>query len=388
MSLEKIVGLVFKFLVHRRVRSLLTTVGIAIGVALVFSIISVNEGMMALVSQQLEDLGGNVVTIIPKIGGVRTAGSFTEEEVDAVRSLASVKEAAGIYSTVLPVTIRGKTDYMGVYGYDSHAIEEVISGIKSFRVEKGRFISAGERKKVVLGYKIANDNNLGPGSVIKIDDVDFRVVGVLAEIGSSEDDSSINTDVEDLWELTGEDKTYQFILAKVVEPDEDRIRRAIKKVRGRDDFDVMTPESMMEQVNQILGLLNAVFLVIAGVSIAVGSVGVVNTMYMSVFERVREIGIMKAVGATDWNIMLIFLLESGLLSLVGGVFGMLLGFSLAVGITKLAAMAAGLTKLKPVFSSGLVVLSLGLSFVVGVLAGIFPARYASGLEPVDALRYE
>jgi len=385
---QKLFDTVIKFIMHRRLRSFLTTIGIAIGVALVFSLVSINQGMLNVVTQNLDEIGGSIVTIVPKLGVGATTG-FSLAEIEAVKKLASVKDAAGVYTTVLPTTIRG-TDvgYFPIYGYQTGALDNMVNEIQSYKIDRGRFINDNDKNKVMVGYLIADDYNLSPGSVINLGGVDFRVVGILAEIGNRDDDSSINVNARDLLAITGEKETYQFIFAKVFTSNEDRIKRTIKRIRGRDDFDVYTPENIMETVNSVLGVLNAVFVGIAAISIIVGSIGVANTMYMAVFERTREIGIMKAIGAKQQDILLIFLLESGMLSLVGGLVGMAVGFALATGIAKLASIGLGLTGLKASITPHLVIFSMVLSFTVGVLSGFFPARYASKLEPVEALRYE
>ncbi|MBR9690028.1 MAG: ABC transporter permease [Candidatus Altiarchaeota archaeon] len=381
--------LVGKFISHRKRRSILTTLGIAIGVALIFSLISINKGMVTYVEGSIDDMGGNIVTIMPKLGGPSGLSSyFTKEEVEAVRSLGFVKAAAGIYATVLPVELRSGEEFVGVYGYDSEALSAVVNDIQTFKVERGRFMKDSEIQKVVLGYLIAKDNNLGLGSLLEIDGFNFRVIGILEKIGNSDDDNSINVNVKDLWDITGETDQYNFILATVVEPKEDVIIRTIERIRGREDFEVMTPESMMKAFNQILGTVSAVFIAIAGISIIAGSVGVANTMYMAVFERTREIGVMKAIGAGEWDILAIFLLESGLLSLIGGLFGVAFGLLIATGFGYVAEVSMGTDALSPAFTSDVYIISLGLAFVVGILSGFFPARYASKLEPVEALRYE
>ncbi len=381
-------GLVAKFVIHRRLRSFLTTLGIAIGVALIFSLVSINRGLMSAVAEQLEQIGGDIITVVPKFSGPLSSQPFSNEELDALRRLPFVRDVAGIYSTVLPVELSGRTEYLAIYGYSPEDITRVMNEIQSFRVERGREFREGENHKLVIGYLLADRYNLGPGSRLRIAGRDFRVVGVLEKIGNSEDDMSINANVEDLWELTGEDGTYNYIMLTVSEPNDDRIKRELKKVRGQEDFDVFTPESFMERAGQVLGIVNAIFLAVASISILVGGIGVANTMYMAVFERTHEIGVMKAVGASERDVLTIFLLESGLLSLIGGLFGMALGWGLAWGVGHAAATFGGTEYLHPVLSADIFLLTAALSFVVGLLSGFFPARYAAKLEPVEALRYE
>jgi len=387
--MSSIVELVLKFLTHRRLRSFLTTLGIAIGVALVVSLISLNRGMMAYVTDAMQQLGTNMVYIMPKmaVGAAFSGTSFGEEDLHAVDRLYFVKEAIGMSYNNLKVDIRGKEYYLPVVGSKSGLVEK-FGDISMFSIERGRDFTEGESRKVVVGNYVADEYNLGPGSQIEIEGESFRVIGVMAEAGNRQDDSQLYIPIDDLWEFTGKEGEYAFIYADVTEPKVENIERALERVRGREDFDVQTSETLMETVDQVLGVMSAVFLAVASISVLVGSVGIANTMYMAVAERTRDIGIMKAVGASNRDILAVFLLESGFLSLVGGLAGAALGYAMARGIAYVAGVAAGFKSLRPVFTPDLVLITAAMSFVVGMLSGLFPARYAAQLEPVDALRHQ
>lgn len=387
--MSSIVELVLKFLTHRRLRSFLTTLGIAIGVALVVSLVSLNRGMLAYVSDQLDQLGGDMVTITPKIapGAPFTGTSFSEDDLDAVERLYFVEEVMGLTYTNLNVEIRNEEHFLPVVG-SKRGVTEAMGDVSTFGIERGRDFTEGESGKVVLGHYLAEEYNLGPGSQVELEGARFRVIGVMSEVGNRQDDRQIYAPIEDIWAITGREGDYGMIYAKVTEPRVEDVERALERVRGREDFDVLTAESMMETVGEILAVMNAVFLAVASISVLVGSVGIANTMYMAVAERTRDIGIMKAVGASSSDVLKVFLLESGFLSLVGGLAGAGLGYGLAKGISYIAGVAAGFKSLQPVFTPDLVLITAAMSFVVGILSGLFPARYASQLEPVDALRYQ
>lgn len=384
-----VVELVLKFVAHRRLRSFLTTLGVAIGVALVFSLVSINQGMLAYISDTMDELGSDLVMVMPKglLGGGGFGTAFSQDEVDALERLYFVESAMGFAMGNLPAKIKGQDVNLMILGTDD-GITNMFGDISSFEIERGRDFTANERKKLVIGYNIARDHNLGPGSQIEINGEKYRVVGVMSQVGNSQDDSQVYMHIDDFAEITGRESEYIMIYLNTKEPKVEVIERTLERIRGREDFEVSTSEDLMETVNQVLGVLNAVFMAVASISILVGSVGVANTMYMAVAERTREIGIMKAIGATEQDILTIFLLESGLLSLIGGLFGTVLGYGLAKGIGYAAAVGAGMLALQPIFSLELVFWSGFMAFVVGVLSGVFPARYASKLEPVQALRYE
>jgi len=369
-------------------RTFLTTLGICIGVALVFSLISINRGMTEAINEQLEALGADVVTITPKLvmGGF-FGKSFSQEEVEAVNRLSAVDQATGIYYTSLPVKIKGEEYYLPVAGIETEIAEKVFEDIESFRIYRGRYFRKGETGKVVVGYDIWDRYGADVGSQIEVAGKRYRVIGVLAETGNREDDSSLYMNVEELWDIMNTEDEYLMIIAKMREMNTEPVKRVLKRIRGKEDFDVLTPENIKEKTSQILGIINLVFLAVASISIVVGAIGVANTMYIAVLERVREIGIMKAVGAKNHQILFLFLLESGFLGLVGGIVGIFLGYGVASAFGYAARMA-GLKTLRPVISAELFLLSAFISFGVGVLAGVFPARWASKLQPVEALRYE
>ncbi len=380
--------LVVKFLIHRRLRTFLTTLGICIGVALVFSLISLNKGMVKAIEEQISSMGADVVTVTPKlvVGGL-LGKSFSEQEVEAVKKLSVVDDATGIYYTSMPVKIKGTTYYLPVVGIKTEDAKKVFEDIKSFRIERGRYFMKGEKGKVIVGYDIWDRYKVKVGSQIEIGGKKFRVIGALAEVGNSQDDRSIYMNVEELWEMTKSKGRYLMIIAKMREMNTKPIERVLRRLRGTEDFDVLTPENMREKTSQILGIINVVFLAVASISIVVGAIGVANTMYVAVLERVREIGVMKAIGARNEQILYMFLFESGLLGLVGGLLGMALGYGIAKAFSYVARLQ-GLKTLKPVITPELFLISALLSFGVGIASGIFPARWASKLNPVDALRYE
>ena len=187
------------------------------------------------------------------------------------------------------------------------------------------------------------------------------------------------------------------ILSKALEVDEkeindvasrieDKMRKDRKEKKGEEDFSVQTPVKALGTVNLILNIINLIVTGIAAISLVVGGIGIMNTMYTSVLERTKEIGIMKAIGARNSDVMKIFLIESGLLGLVGGVVGAVIGLLLAFGVSGAANAAFGSVILKVTLSWPLLLMSISFSLIIGIVSGISPAIQASKLKPVDALR--
>ena len=167
---------------------------------------------------------------------------------------------------------------------------------------------------------------------------------------------------------------------------QEKVKREFERQRGDKNIEVVTPTQILEQIGSILGVVQAVLVGIAAISLVVGGIGITNSMYTTVLERTKEIGIMKSIGARNFDVLAIFLIESGLMGLVGGFFGVLLGTGISLAIGKFSTEAG--FKLLVAVNPGLMLFGLLFAFIVGMISGSLPARQASKLKPVDALRHE
>jgi putative ABC transport system permease protein len=177
-----------------------------------------------------------------------------------------------------------------------------------------------------------------------------------------------------------------YDIESVAEAIKEKMRKDRKLKEGEEDFSVQTPVSAVQGVNNILNIVNLIIAGIAAISLIVGGIGIANTMYTSVLERTKEIGIMKAIGAKNSDILLIFLFEAGMLGMAGGIIGVLIGLGLSFGMSTAANSALGTTLLKVTFSPMLIIGALTFSLTIGIISGVMPAIRASKLKPVDALR--
>jgi putative ABC transport system permease protein len=255
---------------------------------------------------------------------------------------------------------------------------------------------------VVLGYnyqfdKKIFDKALSLNDKVLINDIEFEIVGFYGEVGTPEDDSHAYITSEAFESLFPEQKDkFGYVIAKAdagVNPEllADKIQEKLRKFKdqekGKEDFYVQTFADILQTFGNIISILNGVLLLIAFVSMIVAFVNIMNTMYTAVLERTNEIGIMKAVGARNSDILFVFVLESGLLGMVGGIIGVISGYAIAK-IGGAFAAAYGYSMLKPIFPWYLVLGCILFSFIVGAVAGLLPAYNASKLKPVDSLRYE
>jgi putative ABC transport system permease protein len=387
----------------RLLRTSLTMVGIFIGIAAVVALVSLGQGMQDAINAQFASVGTDKVIVQGASAGFGppgqdAAGVVDEHDLKLVRKVPGVSRAAGRLLRSVTVEFADKTET--VFAASLPELPEdrdLVAEANNLKVAKGRMLKPGDKKKLLAGNNFWTTDEfprrVEVGSKLLLNGVAYEVVGLLNKIGAGRDDAVIVNE-DDLRELLSEPGQFSAIVAQVATgevPAEiaDRIARTLRRERhqkeGFEDFTVETSEELIGAINTILGVVQAVFVGIALISLLVGGIGIMNTMYTSVLERTRDIGVMKAIGAKNGDVMLIFLMESGLLGMSGGAIGIALG----AGMSKLVEFAArGFigNVLKASFPWYLLVGALAFSFVVGAVAGALPARQASKLPPVVALR--
>ncbi|MEM4336824.1 MAG: ABC transporter permease [Candidatus Woesearchaeota archaeon] len=405
--IKNYVTLAFKNLSHRKLRSWLTLIGIFIGIAAVVSLISLGEGLQNAVTEQFKSLGSDRVIILPggmlgPPGSETSLVTLTKEDVKAVKKTKGVKDAAGVLIETLRIERDKDVVYSMVFGIPTGEDSDVFEVTKRFEVERGRKIKAGDKFKAVVGLQYAKEQGilekpLDIGDTIKINGFDFEIIGIRKTQGNSISDSQVIISEEALRDITKnyfEVSVIHAIIEQGVNPDVvvDNVKKELRKSRnvekGKEDFDVTTSAKLIKSVTSILIIIEGIIIGIAAISLLVGGIGIMNTMYTSVLERTREIGIMKAVGAKNSDIMLIFLLEAGFLGAVGGVLGVVLGFVVSKSVEYIGAIVWGSPLLRADFSLSLVLGAVSFAFFIGTISGTLPAIQAAKLKPVDALRYE
>ena len=397
------IALIFRNFARRRIRGWLTILGILIGIAAVVSLISLGQGLQTYINEQFESMGVDKIMISPGAGIFETMSTdikLTQDDVDAISRVTGIKVVGGIMFRLTQVKFKDETKTTWVIGLPQDETKEIIKSMQSMRILHGRDLKEEDKNKIVVGFSLYKgdffDKEVKIGDIISIKKEEFKVVGVLDKIGNPQDDSQLYISLKEAREIFDEPNNYDFLMAQVdkganVETVSETIKKQLRKTRnveeGEEDFSVTTSEQMMSTASSIISIVQAIIVGIAAISLLVGGIGIMNTMYTSVLERTREIGIMKAIGAKNKDIASIFLIESGLLGLGGGVLGVAIG----VGFSKLVefgASAAGYGIIRATFPWYLVLGSLLFSFAVGALSGTMPAIQASKMKPVEALRYE
>ena len=397
--------LAFNNLKRRKLRSWLTMIGIFIGIAAVVALISLGQGLQNAIEEQFEQLGSDKIIIMPKgmgFPGTATSESLilTSKDLKIIENIRGVEYAFGYLIKQGQAKYKEKSVINYATGINAEDFELMIE-MGGLSIIDGRKLEKGDKFKVVVGYnhvyKDTWDKPLRVGNTIEIEGYDFKVVGVMSKIGNNIDDNLLYVSKDVLKEILNvEDEESQIIVKAssgfdpldIAETIERKLRKLRDEKEGQETFSVQTSEQLLESFSNIFGIVQAVLVGIAAISLLVGGVGIMNTMYTSVLERTKEIGTMKAVGAKNSDILFIFLFESGLLGLVGGAIGIGIGYSLGKGAEYLATQALGTNLLRAAFPWYLIIGALLFSFFIGTLSGILPALQAAKLKPADALRYE
>lgn len=397
-------------LLHSKLRSWLTIIGIVIGVGSVIGIVSLGDAMQANVQSKLADLDLTKITIIPGYtkassnvhgppgmdGGTSTDAELTDDDIDALQGMEGIQYIEGEISGSEEVKYSGETATLSITGVDP----QVWKYMTTLKTQSGRLLEPADKYVAVIGSNIASDtydHDIGVNQVIMINNKSVRVVGVLEEKGMG-DDSKIYMPIDGAVDLIedAEEDVYDSITVKarsenqvdgLIEDIEKRLMISRHIIQEDDrDFSVMASKSMAESVTEMMGSMTLFLGAIAAVSLLVGSVGIANTMFTSVLEKTKEIGTMKAIGAKNRDILMIFLFNSAMVGLVGGILGIMLGWIVSAGLQAMMGsdMAGGGAGVSPL----LMIEGLVLAVVIGIISGVVPAYRASKLKPVDALRYE
>jgi len=398
-------SLAFKNVRKRGLRSWLTILGIFIGIAAVVSLISLGAGLKAAVLGQFGGLAVDILDVQNKQVGFAPPGSAVIEKLND-NDLEIIENVRGV-KIVIPRLIRiGELEYNGIsgFGYGTDIPEEkenmeFIYEMFEFEAEQGRLLKTGDSGKILLGNNFLDSDDFGKpfavGKKVKINDKEFEIVGFLEKSSNFQLNSVLFLMHNDLSKLMDSGGEYDIFAVQVEDKDEieevaeaisDRLKKDRNEKIGEETFTVETPLQSLSAVNNVLNIINLIVIGIATISLFVGGVGIANTMYTSVVERTREIGIMKAVGARNSDVMWLFLIESGLLGLVGGIVGALMGLGGAILVSNLANSALGNDLFIVSVNYSLLFGAIGFSFFVGIISGVLPALQASKLNVVDALR--
>lgn len=383
-------------------KTVMSSLGIIIGVAAIVVMLSVGEGLVTGVSSAFGDMDLNMVQVIP--GGFEPAGAgrpmknavLDDRDVSILEGVIGVESVSPRRSTGALMEFRSDERSVGVVAITPSKESKIADTI-----EAGRFLSDSDRSSVVLGYDIANkmfDMKINPGSHIILTNsltntsIDYKVVGVLEDVeqmsllgGSSNSQIYItHSSMKNLLDI--QEYSFSSINVWVKDPDTiaetiERMDKSLQRTHRNEKYTIFDQSGWLDSITEVLNQIKYGLGGIGAVALVVGGIGIINVMMLTVTERIKEIGVMKAVGANKGDIRTLFLIESGILGLVSGLIGVFLGGGLAYLISVLGNFPSTVT-----LTSILIGLAFGV--VTSVVAGVYPASRAARLDPVEALRAE
>jgi len=442
---RNLTALAVRNIASRRTRSWLTILGVLIGVTAVVALISIGTGVQKAVLQQFEAIGYDVLLIVPqtgwsgaigatagRMGGqfdptqlrVRPTAMSTATHIDPellVEQVPTLTEAGNLTTQIVSVESEAAGGYLRVTSPSASFLEAFAAVLGGFTVEQGRGFADPSAREVVVGARSAERLEVSVGDELIVDRGRYTVVGILAPAPESLEDSPLET--LEVAQSTGDVGDVAPLLLRGLSNTDDTLfvleEQALSFQSGSEAFSttvtrvetgasvtdakasivaaleqqgiVGTPISVEEIADSIqgtLGMVETVLASIAAVALVVGGVGLMNTMYTSVLERTREIGVLKAIGARDGQVLWLFLIDSGLMGLIGGVLGLVTGCLFSILGTRLLGPVLGVPSFAPIFTASLVLGVLFASFALGSLAGVLPAWRAARQNPVEALGSE
>jgi putative ABC transport system permease protein len=393
-----VIKLAFFDLLKNKIRAFLTTLGIVIGVASVVLLLAFGLGLKNYIAQQFNNLGTNLVFVLPgqvfnRSGGfssLRSSVSFDERDYLNLKKAKYAQAVVPIFQKSSIIKAQGKEETGSLYG----TTEEIFM-TRNLNPQIGEVFkkSDGEKraKVAVLGPEIAKklfgQEDLALNQKIRIEDQTFKVIGILQAKGGGFGGPNLDTFVyvpyQTIFNITGKKDFNTFLLKAQSENSIEDLKNQIKKIMLKrykeDDFSVADSKEILSTIQSIFSVLNLALVGIGAISLIVGGIGIMNIMYVSVTERTREIGIRRALGALEKDILLQFLAESVLLSLIGGLIGLIISF-IVIFFVRIFFPAS--------IDAFSIILALTVSSAIGVFFGVFPARKAAKLSPIEAIRYE
>lgn len=387
-------------LTRRKVRTFLTSLSIVVAITTLVALVSMGNGLMNSIETTFEEIGTDKIMVMPtSVNSNPLSGGFNDYELRKIRQTEGVLNAGAYVVGVTSISYGDEKVYSIVTGISNDESIDIIKSMQNLNVIQGRMIDKNDKYKAVVGCGFYNkdifDKSITAGNTIYINKTQFNVIGVMECTGSPSQDNSVFIPLDMAMNILNLD-SYTTIIAQaqpdydiniVAENIEEKLLE-VKNIKKNDEkpFAVITSEQVLETFNTMISTVNILLISLSFVSIIVAGVVIMNTFYTNVIERRREIGIMKAIGAKNSYIALLFILEALIISLISGFIGMLLGYSISEIAETIVNNSLGSELLIISFDLNLVIFSLAFAAGLGLFSCLNPAINAAHMDPVNAIR--
>lgn len=405
MNIKNLITIALRALANNKMRGFLTMLGVIIGVSSVITMLAIGEGSKQSIKGQISDMGSNMIFVMPNFNREGVSQSASSMESLKIKDCENIKEECSHIKEVSPVV---NASGQLIYGNNNHPISVTGASpsyldIRKLTVQDGAMFTEQDVKSsakvCVVGKtvveKLFTENEDPIGKIIRYNSIPFKIVGVLKSKGSStmgqdQDDVMISPYTTIQKRILAITHIQTIFISATTENDSEKAIAEVTEVLNRNhkiqdgqeaDFEIKSQQELMQTIDTVTSLITALLGSIAGISLLVGGIGIMNIMYVSVTERTKEIGLRMSVGARGRDVLSQFLVEAIILSVTGGVLGIIFG----VSISYVVKLATGYAISISTFS---IVLAFAVCTIIGIFFGWYPAKKAANLDPIEAIRYE
>lgn len=396
--IQDIFEMSLKSLTRKQIRSFLTLAGVVIGIAAIVCLLSIGQGLTNSVNEQFEQLGTNIVYMLGMnpLSGTSNTIDFSDSDISWVEGVSGVDYVLPLYSGVGTMQTNSVRKNVMILSMDLDK-SSLFEEYGYFDVEEGRRIEEGDTQGILITKQLAKDGfdkPLNAKKLVTINDLPYKIIGIqkpLKVVVGDYNPENLILMSESAFKKFSPNSTPTYLMIVTFSREDnskiaDELTKHFEDKYGQRSIYVYTSDQLLDQINSIYAIITFFLIGVSAIAMIVGGVGIMNAMITSVMEKTKEIGIMKALGASNYTILMIFIIEAALIGLIGGAMGTILGYGLSQIISFFVSESGMI--LQGVISLEITLIGLGFSTIVGVISGYLPALRAANLDPIETLRYE